>query len=57
MIQLFRKLKILFGFLTGAFANWKTEVWIRDLDESYCCNGRECGCGGSSVGQVFGETK
>lgn len=55
MGQIFRKFKLLVGLLTGTFNQWRTEVWKRDLDESYCCSGRECGCGGDSVGQVFGE--
>lgn len=56
MIQIFRKLKLLPSFLTGAFNTWHTEVWKRDLDALYCCNGRECGCGGCTVGEIFGES-
>ena len=47
------KLRILFGFIAGAFDSWRREVWDRELDELYCCNGRECACGGLTVLEVM----
>jgi hypothetical protein len=55
--QIPRKVSILIGFLRGSFNEWRTEVWRRDLDEQYCCSGRECGCGGATVEEVFGAVK
>lgn len=55
MRQIFRKLRILATLLASAYDNWRTEIWKRDLDETFCCNGRECGCYGASVGQIYGE--
>jgi hypothetical protein len=54
MSQIFRKTRILFYFLVNAVRDWRREVLPRDLDEQYCCDGRECGCGGDTVEQVFG---
>ena len=47
------KIRILFGFLSSSVDAWKSEVWSRDLDERYCCDGRECGCQGVSVREVY----
>lgn len=48
------KLRILFHFISNAFDSWRHEVWNRELDELYCCDGRECVCGGLSVLEVMG---
>jgi hypothetical protein len=48
------KLSILWMFLAASFESWKTEVWSRDLDERYCCDGSFCSCGGATVLEVFG---
>jgi hypothetical protein len=42
------KLKVLFVSLIDNFKAWKEQVWNVELDEYYCCNGRECGCMGTS---------
>jgi len=47
------KLRILWSLLAGAFRQWKVEVWQRDLDSYYCCNGHECGCYADTVRQVY----
>lgn len=33
--------------------SWRREVWERDLDAYYCCDGRECGCNGSSIREIY----
>lgn len=50
-----RKVRILLNLIRGQFDFWRIEVLRRDLDELYCCTGRECGCFGATVGDVFGE--
>lgn len=50
------KLKILIGFLSNAFSEWKSELWKRELDVPYCCGGRmqdECGCQGTTVREMY----
>lgn len=47
------KLRILFHFIVSAFNDWRASVWGRELDELYCCDGRECACGGLTVLEVM----
>ena len=53
MKDLIFKLRILRYLIANAFAEWRTSVWSRDLDSSYCCDGRECGCAASTVREVW----
>ncbi len=53
MSQTIDKLRILRMFLLAAYQEWRKEVWPRDIDGRYCCDGRECGCQGSSVREVY----
>lgn len=53
--QTFRKIRILIHLLIQAFFDWKENVSRKDLDSVYCCNGRECGCGAITIGEVYGE--
>ena len=32
---------------------WRKEIWARDPDERYCCNGDLCGCRGATVRWIF----
>jgi hypothetical protein len=34
-------------------AYWHEEIWLRDPDERYCCNGHLCGCHGLTVRAMF----
>ena len=47
------KLRILRAFLEEAFTSWRDQLWDRDLDDIYCCDGRECCCGGETIRSVF----
>lgn len=47
------KLRVLIVWLRNAYAEWQKEVWNSELDARYCCDGRECGCEGSTVREVF----
>lgn len=47
------KLRILLLLLRNAYSEWRTEIWPKDLDAPYCCDGRECGCYGSSLRDVY----
>ncbi len=38
------KFRLLWIGLRSAYEEWKSEVWKKDLDGQYCCDGRECGC-------------
>lgn len=53
MADLIFKLRVLRAFVSDAIDNWRELVWSRDLDAAYCCDGRECCCGGETVRQVF----
>lgn len=48
------KLALLPGFLSRAFDDWLSLIWESDLDACYCCDGRECGCGGQTTREVWG---
>jgi len=47
------KLITLYWFLRGSYGEWKENVWERDLDRPYCCDGYMCGCQASTVREVF----
>lgn len=47
------KLSVLLDHLSNTFDNWRTAIWDRDPDERYCCDGRECGCYGASIREVY----
>jgi len=53
MSDLSFKLKVLYWMVSSEVHSWYREVWKRDLDEHYCCDGRECSCGGESVRDVW----
>lgn len=46
------KLRILCDMLSSCIEDWRTNVWAKDLDKRYCCDGRECGCYGLTLRQV-----
>lgn len=54
-MQTIRKFRILRGMVVMTMQEWRDQIWNRDLDEIYCCDGRECGCGAVTVGEVYGE--
>ncbi|SER94038.1 hypothetical protein [Sphingobium sp. YR768] len=54
MSDLIFKLRVLAFFMRGAFEQWKAEVWKVDLDATYCCDGRECGCQASTTRDLYG---
>lgn len=43
------KIHVLFWLLQDQWQLWKKEVWQRNLDEHFCCNGYMCGCQGITV--------
>jgi hypothetical protein len=53
MRDLILKLQILCYWLADSFRSWRDQVWARDLDSQYCCDGRECGCYGATVRDVL----
>jgi len=53
MADIIFKLRVLRMLLSGTFEEWKRDVWRRDLDDSYCCDGRECGCQACSVRELY----
>lgn len=53
MKDLLIKLIILKDRLMVEFNIWRKEVWSKDLDSNYCCDGRECGCYGASIREVY----
>lgn len=53
MSDLLFKLRVLRWMLASAYGEWRSSVWERDLDSHYCCNGHECGCGASTVRELW----
>lgn len=53
MRDVINKLLILRDMLRAAYGEWRHGVWDRDLDARWCCDGRECACGGSTVREIF----
>lgn len=47
------KLRILWDLLNDTCEQWHSEVWSKDLDRRYCCDGRECGCCGATVRDIY----
>lgn len=47
------KLRILSWMLSEAFGEWKSSIWRLELDGNYCCDGRECGCGGQTLREMW----
>lgn len=54
MSDLIFKLRVLRYLLVGAYEEWRDSVWKRGLDSRFCCDGRECGCGASTVREMWG---
>lgn len=53
MKDIFEKLRILWLLLADTCESWHKEVWKTDLDAQFCCDGRECGCGGATVRDIY----
>lgn len=47
------KLRILRYLLAGAYEEWRASIWQRDLDSTYCCDGRECVCMATTVRELW----
>lgn len=47
------KLGILWMLIRHTFSDWRRDIWRNDLDTHYCCDGRECGCGGMTWRDVY----
>lgn len=46
------KLKMLWLYLPNV-RDWYLEVWQQDAYARMCCNGYECGCGGSCYEEMW----
>jgi len=53
MKDILTKIHILYFFISDAIHGWKKEIWKRDINDYYCCNGEMCGCRGSSIREVY----
>lgn len=51
---MFIKIKILIMLLQSAFEEWSINIKNEDLDSRYCCDGRECCCGGATKKEFWG---
>lgn len=47
------KLRVLRYLLVSAYEEWRDSVWKRELDSRFCCDGYECGCGASTVREMW----
>jgi hypothetical protein len=41
--------------ITGVWKWWNDEIKDANLDDRYCCDGYECGCGGQTLRQIWGD--
>lgn len=46
------KLAVLIHFIRDACTKWHSEIWVKDIDSLYCCDGRWCCCGGITIREV-----
>ena len=53
MSDLIFKLRVLRFMVGNAYEEWRDSVWRRDLDSTYCCDGRECCCGAETVREMW----
>ena len=53
MSDLIFKLRVLRYIVGNAYEEWRDSVWRRDLDSTYCCDGRECCCGAETVREMW----
>ena len=52
------KLRILFRvFLPDTLHQWQHEIWCKDPDTRFCCDGNpmECGCQGVTTREVYDD--
>jgi hypothetical protein len=49
------KLKILVVLLSGSFKEWHREIWSKDLDQNYCCDGTNCCCDAITYREMWEE--
>jgi len=48
------RLRILMDMLVRTLSDWHKNIWKEDLDRFICCDGRECGCCGVTIRQIYG---
>lgn len=53
LLDLLWKLALLPRFLKSGYCSWTTEIWRRDPDERYCCDGAMCCCGGIALREAY----
>ena len=39
--------------LESAYKGWVSEILHKDLNDNYCCDGRDCSCGGASIKEMW----
>jgi hypothetical protein len=49
----FIKIIILKNLLSVTYGEWKNQVWNNDIGSHFCCDGRECGCGGMTIREAY----
>ena len=55
MMDIAFKIKVLFWFMSQAFKEWRVEIWRKDPDSRYCCNGNLCCCGGRTIRETYDD--
>ena len=53
MSEFIDKLRILWMLLRASYDDWRKKILPHELDARYCCDGRECGCGGSTMRDLY----
>ena len=51
-----KKIKVLYWMILSTYEAWKEDLWSRDLDDIYCCDGRDCACGGATIEEMWYDT-
>lgn len=53
MVDIIFKLRVLRVLVSNAAIEWRDSIWKKDLDAQYCCDGRECCCGGETLREMW----
>lgn len=53
MRDLIFKLRVLRFMVVEATDTWRSTIWSKDPGALYCCDARECLCGGDTIRQAW----
>lgn len=53
MRDLIFKLRVLRFMVADVVESWRSAIWEKDPDGLFCCDGRECCCGGGTIRDMW----